>query len=417
MGSEPIAGAVSADDIRRAHEAIRGSVVRTPLLSVPAIDARARGRVALKCESLQHSGSFKIRGATAKLLASTAAAERGVVAGTAGNHGQALALAAKRRGVSCDLFVPAGAPVAKTAPAARLGARLHICEGSVDECVERARAFAGAEGAEFVHPFDDPVVVAGQGTVGVELLEDVPDLARVVVPLGGGGLASGVAIAVKSERPEVEVVGVQVDACAPYPGSLEAGEPVAADLAATIADGIAVKRPGRLTLPLVSEWVDRVLVVGEDEVGDAMGVLLAEAKLVVEGAGAVGLAALLEGAEDASGDGTTAVILSGGNVDEELLAAVARRSETKQGRGIVLLTTIPDRPGSLARLLDRVAEAGANVVDVRHLREGVRLGMSETGVEMILETRGPEHAREIVASLERHGYPVSEVVQPEEEEA
>src|SRR5215210_3511873 len=417
MGSEPIAAVVSADDIRRTAEGIRGSVVRTPLLSFPAIEARARGRVALKCESLQHSGSFKMRGATAKLLSSTAAAERGVVAGTAGNHGHALALAAQRQGVSCDLFVPVGAPVSKTAPAARLGAHLHTGEGTVDDCVERALAFADAEGAEFVHPFDDPVVVAGQGTVGFELVEDAPDLARVLVPLGGGGLAAGIAIAVKSERPDVEVVGVQVEACAPYPGSLAAGEAVAVQAAETIADGIAVKRPGRLTLPLVEQWVDRVVVVGEDEVGDAMGVLLAEAKLVVEGAGAVGLAALLEGADEAAADGTTAVILSGGNVDEELLAAVARRSETKQGRGVVLLTTISDRPGSLARLLERVAETGANVVDVRHLREGVRLGMSETGVEMILETRGTEHAGEIVASLERHGYPISEVVQPEEEEA
>jgi threonine dehydratase len=414
MGSE---GAVSADDVARAREAIRELVVRTPLLSFPSIDARAGGRVALKCESLQHSGSFKLRGASAKLAASPQAAGRGVVAGTAGNHGQAVAMAARRLGAPCDLFVPIGAPVSKIAPAAALGARVHTVEGTVDDCVEAALAFSQAEGSEFVHPFDDPTVVAGQGTVGLELLEQAPELARVVVPLGGGGLAAGTAIAIKSERPEVEVVGVQIDACAAYPRSLEAGEPVAAPAADTVADGIAVKRPGRLTLPLVREWVDRVVVVGEDEAGDAMGVLLGEAKLVVEGAGAVGLAALASEAERPAPEGVSAVVLSGGNVDEELLAAVARRSETRQGRGVVLFTTISDRPGSLARLLDRVAATGASVVDVRHIREGVKLGMGETGVELILETRGRGHAEQITAALERDGYRLREVVQPEEERA
>lgn len=416
MGSIPASGAVSADDIASALEAIRALVVRTPTLRFPELDDRCGGRLALKAESLQHSGSFKLRGASAKLAASPAACERGVAAGTAGNHGQALALAARRQGVSCDLFVPGDAPVSKIFPATRLGATIHTCDGTVDDCVDDAREFAAERGVEFVHPFDDPDVIAGQGTVGLELLEQVEDLAKVVVPLGGGGLAGGIAVAVKSARPEVEVVGVQVEACAAYPGSLAAGEPVAVGVAQTVADGIAVKRPGELTLPLIERWVDRVVVVDDEEVGDAMALLLAEAKLVVEGAGAVGLAALMAEVEAPAANGATAVILSGGNVDEELLMAVARRSEALHGRGVVLFTKISDRPGSLARLLEEVAEVGANVVDVRHIREGLSLGMAETGVELILETRGAEHAEEIVSGLRGHGYAVSEVMEHDKEE-
>jgi threonine dehydratase len=407
--------AVTLADVEGARAAIDGLVTRTPTLRVARIDEACQGPVALKAESLQASGSFKLRGASAKLRSSAAACERGVVAGTAGNHGQAVALAARRQGVSCDLFVPADAPVSKTAPAARLGASLHVCEGTVDDAVEKAREFAEQNGVELIHPFDDPEVIAGQGTVGLELLEDCADLSKVIVPLGGGGLASGVAIAVKTGHPEVEVVGVQVEACASYPQSLAAGEPVPCEAGQTVADGIAVKRPGKVTLPLVRNWVDRVVVVSEDEVGDAMGLLLADGKLVVEGAGAVGVAALLGGHERPAGDGTTAIVLSGGNIDEELLIAVARRSETQHGRGVVLFTTISDRPGSLARLLERVAGAGANVVDVRHIREGVQLGMAETGVELILETRGEEHAEAIAASLAEYGYRVQEVIHPEEE--
>jgi threonine dehydratase len=415
MEARSMADAVTLADVERARDAIEGLVTRTPTLRVASIDEACRGPIALKAESLQASGSFKLRGASAKLRSSAAACERGVVAGSAGNHGQALALAARRQGVSCDLFVPADAPVSKTVPAARLGATLHPCDGSVDDCIEEARVFAEHEGVELVHPFDDAEVIAGQGTVGLELLQEAEDLRRVIVPLGGGGLAAGIAVAIKSRRPETEVVGVQIEACSAYPGSLAAGKPVACEAGQTVADGIAVKRPGAVTLPLVEAWVDRVVVVGEDEVGDAMALLLGEGKLVVEGAGAVGIAALLGGHEPPAADGTTAVVISGGNIDEELLIAVARRSETQHGRGMVLFTTISDRPGSLARLLERVARTGANVVDVRHIREGVLLGIAETGVELILETRGAEHAEAIVATLTEHGYQVSEVMHTDEE--
>jgi threonine dehydratase len=255
-----------------------------------------------------------------------------------------------------------------------------------------------------VHPFDDPDVVTGQGTLGAELLEDVPDLRKVVVPVGGGGLASGVAIAVKTARPEVEVVGVQVDTVAAYPESLRRGTPVAVDKALTIADGIAVKRPGDLTLALVREWLDGIVVVPEDDVAEAMVLLMEKAKLVVEGAGAVGVAALLGGQVAPAATGTTAVVLSGGNVDAGLLASVARRHESEAGRRLVLYSRVPDRPGSLARLLALVGEAGANLVDVEHLREGVDLHVRETGVQMVLETRSREHAAKVLDAVRAAGY-------------
>jgi threonine dehydratase len=400
--SEPI----TTDRIEAARKTIAEAITRTPTLRLPAIDARCGGRVALKAENLQRTGSFKIRGATNKLAALGERAQAGVVTGSAGNHGQAVAAAAKQAGTSCDLFVPTDGSVSKTEAAKRLGARVHTCEGTVDECVRDARRLAEQEGLSFVHPFDDPEIIAGQGTVGLELLEDVGDLAKVIVPLGGGGLAAGIAIAVKSRHPEVEVTGVQAESCAPYPGSLDSGEPVAVAAGKTIADGIAVKRPGELTLPLIEEWLDGVCTVSDDQAADAMGVLMADGKLVVEGAGAVGIAALFSGTEQPAAKGTTAVILSGGNLDPAMLEAVARRAVGRSGHAIVLSTRISDRPGSLASLLEVVARTGASVVEVRHVREGIELHIAETGIELILETRGREHAEAIVATLREHGYEV-----------
>jgi threonine dehydratase len=257
----------------------------------------------------------------------------------------------------------------------------------------------------FVHPFDDPDVVAGQGTLGLELLEDVEDLAKVIVPLGGGGLTSGVAIAVKSARPEIEVVGVQVDAYSSYSASLQAGEPVdASPTRLTIADGIAVKRPGGLTLELLRRWVDDVVVVSEDATAEAMVMLMEKAKLVVEGAGAVGVAALLGGQTTAAASGTTVAVLSGGNVDAGLLAEVARRHETEMGRRMVVLSKVSDRPGELARLLTLVGETGANLIESSHVREGLDLHVRETAVELVLETRGRDHADEVLGAIRAAGY-------------
>jgi threonine dehydratase len=327
-----------------------------------------------------------------------------VVAASAGNHAQALAAAAERRGIPCEVFVPADAPIAKAEAARGHGAIVHLGGTGVDDCIGRAQERASEGGLTFVHPFDDPVIVAGQGSLGLELVEDVDDLAQVVVPVGGGGLASGIAIAVKSARPDVRVVGVQVAACAPFPESLKRGQAVPVDSALTIADGIAVKRPGDLTLPLLKHWLDELVVVGEDETAEAMAVLMERCKLVVEGAGAVGVAALLGGQVKPAASGSTVAVLSGGNVDAALLAAIVRRHENEGGRRLVLLTRVPDRPGGLVGVLSLISDAGANIVDVSHVREGLDLHVRETAVEIVLETRGHEHAEAVMSDLAAGGY-------------
>jgi len=377
---------------------------KTPVVSSRTLSERAGGVVVLKAENLQRTGSFKLRGAMSKLSALGDDSARGVVTGSAGNHGQAVAYAARARGVPCQVFMPEIAPIAKAEAVVNLGATVSYIGLAVDECLDAGRAYAAETGYAFVHPFEDPNVIAGQGTLGLELLAQVPDLARVVVPVGGGGLVSGIAIAVKSAKPSVEVVGVQVEECAPFPASLSAGQVVAVSSAVTIADGIAVKRPGELTLRLITEWVDRMVTVPDDDVADAMIFLLERAKLVVEGAGAVGVAALLAGRVSVGGPGTTVVVLSGGNVDAGLLAQIARRYESQAGRRLVLLARLSDRPGSLARLLTLVGERGASVLDVEHIREGVDLHVRETAVQLVLETRGVEHASAVTTAIREAGY-------------
>jgi len=395
---------IGLDDIRRAAEAGAGIIRRTPVLSSRSLSERCGGTIALKAENLQRTGSFKLRGALAKIAALGDGCANGVVAASAGNHAQGVAYAARARGVACEVFMPIGAPIAKAEAAAALGAKVLLTGGSIEECLAAAYARA-AEGFAFIHPFDDPDVVAGQGSLGLELLDELPELARIVVPVGGGGLSSGIAIAVKSQRPEVEVIGVEVETCAPYVASRAAGEAVGVEpTLATIADGIAVKRPGELTYPLIERWLDGMVAVGEDEVAEAMVWLMERAKLVVEGAGAVGVAALLGGQVAPAEAGTTAVILSGGNVDAGLLAQVARRHESQAGRRLVVLTKVPDRPGALGRLLTVVGETGANLVDVEHVREGMDLHVRETAVQLVLETRGNDHAQDVLATLGGAGY-------------
>jgi threonine dehydratase len=384
---------------------VAGVVRETPVLSSRTLSERAGGTVVLKTENLQRTGSFKIRGALTKLAALGDARVDGVVTGSAGNHAQAVAYAARARGVRCVVFMPESAPIAKVEAAEALGADVRIVGASVDETLEAAHELAAQDDRmAFVHPFEDRDVIAGQGTLGLELLEQIPDLARVIVPVGGGGLISGVAIAVKSARGDVEVMGVQAASCAPVPGSLAAGKPVPVSSALTIADGIAVKRPGELTLSLIERWVDQMVVVEEDEVAEAMVFGLERAKLVVEGAGAVGVAALLAGRLSATERGTTVVVLSGGNVDAGLLAEVARRHESQAGRRFVLLASLPDRPGSLARLLALVGELRANLLDVEHIREGFDLHVRETAVQLVLETRGPRHAQRVTDAVREAGY-------------
>ena len=392
---------VTPDRIAAAAEAIRGTVRETPLLPAGELSRRAGGRVLLKAESLQLTGSFKLRGAlnAVRALGDDELAA-GIVAASAGNHAQAVAFAARAAGTTARLVMPAEAPLAKVAAVRGYGGEVELIEGGVEEAAAAAAAVAESEGRALVHAFDDPAVVAGQGTAGLEIAAAAPGTKLIVVPIGGGGLASGVAIAAKKRLPGVRVVGVQVDSFAPYagPGARPRGR-----AARTICDGIAVKRPGVVTQPLIERWIDDVVTVTDDEAAEAMVLLIERSKLVVEGAGAVGVAALLSGRVRA-GDGDTCVVLSGGNVDASLLSECIRLGETAAGRRMVLSLRLPDRPGALARLVGLVAEQGGNVVDVTHLREGVDLHIGETAVQLVVQTRGPEHGHELAAALRDAGF-------------
>jgi threonine dehydratase len=416
--ADAVAERIASGEAVRAAEIVSELARHTPLLTSRSLSEGCGGQVVLKAENLQRTGSFKLRGAVHKI--SRLAGVPGVVAGSAGNHGQSLAYAARAQGIPCEVFMPREAPVAKVAAVQAFGGTVQLGGDSVDECVGKALERAEATGAGFVHPFDDPDVILGQATLGLELLQDVPDLATVVVPIGGGGLISGIAGVVKGARPQARVIGVQVDACAPFPESLQGGTPVTFDARATIADGIAIKRPGEITLPLVQRWVDDLIVVGEDEIAEAMVWLMERSKLVVEGGGAVGVAALLSGRITPAARGATVIVLSGGNVDAGLLAAIAHRHETTAGRRLRLFTTISDRPGGLATLLTLIAQEGGNVVQADHVREAVPLHVRETGLEIALETRGREHGDAIVAALKRAGYRARRldgVVPPDGEES
>jgi threonine dehydratase len=378
---------VSLESIRAAQPAVAQQARPTQLIESRFLSRTAGGTIALKAENLQRTGSFKLRGALNK-IASLDPGTKGVVAASAGNHGQSLAYAARASNIPATVFMPERASLGKIAATKESGAEVVLEGATVTDCVEAAIARAEAAGLTFVHPYDDPAVIAGQGTVGLELVEEAPDLTKVVVPLGGGGLAAGVATAVKESLDGVEVIGVRA----------EMGD------ATTIADGIAVKRPGELTGPLLERLVDEVVSIGDSEIAEAIVMLLERTKLVVEGAGAAGVAALRSGAVEPATRGTTAVILSGGNIDPGVLADVARRHETATGRRLRLFTTIPDEPGSLAALLTCLGEGGANLIDVAHVREGVGLEVGATGVELVMETRGDEHAKRLLALIEDQGY-------------
>jgi threonine dehydratase len=389
--------------IERARVAGTEAVKRTPVVSSATISERVGGQVVLKAENLQSTGSFKIRGAMAKLTELGAAARRGVTAGSAGNHAQALALAARKLGVPCEIYVPEGASISKTEAARAYGAVVLQGGDGVEVAIAAAKDRASEAGMVFIHPFDDPAVIAGQATLGLELVEDIPGLRRVVVPVGGGGLASGIAIATKRHDPRITVIGVQVETCAPY-----AHRSVAAGAITTLADGIAVKHPGQVTGPLIDAWLDDVVTVGEDEVADAMMLLMERAKLFVEGAGAVGVAALLAERVAPSRPGVTAAVLSGGNVDLGVLPGLIRRAETRAGRRLLLFVRITDRPGGLARLLHVIGEERANVIEVEHVREGVDLHVRETGVQIAMEVRNREHAERVLAAARAAGYVAEE---------
>jgi threonine dehydratase len=396
---------VTAQDVEQAERTLEGLVRRTPVLPAGELGRRVGARVWLKAENLQLTGSFKPRGAANKVAhLSDLQLRAGVVAPSAGNHAQGLAYAARRLGARATICMPASAPIAKRAAVAQYGGEVRLVEGSYDDAQEAALRVARDEGMTLVPAFDDPLVVAGQGTVGLEIARQAPGTRLVVVPLGGGGLAAGVALAVKDRLKGVRVVGVQSEDCAPYPASLAAHRPIGARSANTICDGIAVKRPGDLTLPLVERHLDAVVTVSDEQVAQAMVLLLERSKLVVEGAGAVGVAALMHGLVNPPEHGEVCAVLSGGNVDASLLAECIRLGETAAGRRMVLSTVVPDRPGALAGLLRVVADHGANVLDVSHLRDGIDLGVRETAVELVLQTTGPEHDAEVAEAVRSEGF-------------
>jgi threonine dehydratase len=399
--------AVSVHEIEEAAELIGGRVRETPLIPAGELSRRVGARVLLKAENLQLTGSFKTRGATNLIRRlPEEALERGVAAASAGNHAQAVALAAREAGARAVLVMPEEAPVAKVRAVRQYGGEVRLHGGTYDDAQAEARRLCEEEGLTVVHAFDDPRVVAGQGTLGLEIARKAPQVSLVVVPLGGGGLASGVALAVKARLPGVRVVGVQAEACAPYIDSLAAHRPMGARSANTICDGIAVKRPGDFTLPLVERYVDEVVTVSDDEVAEAMVLLLERSKLVVEGAGAVAVAALMHGRVEAPAEGEVCAVLSGGNVDASLLSECIRLGETAAGRRMVLSTVVPDRPGALAGLLRVVADHGGNVVDVEHLRDGIDLHVRETAIKLVLQTRGPDSNQEILESARAEGFSV-----------
>lgn len=382
----------------------RGLVKHTPVTESAALSDLCGGKIVLKAENLQRTGSFKIRGALNKMASLGDAAKNGVTAGSAGNHAQALAFAARHHGVPCEIFVPTGASLAKIDACRGYGATIIEGGDTLDIAVAQAQHRAQETGMAFCHPYDDASVVAGQGTLGLELIEDIANLSCVLIPLGGGGLTGGVAVVLKEYNPKIRIIGVQVAACAPYAGLQVSDGPIA-----TLADGIAVKKPGEITRPLIERYVDDIVIVQEDDIADAMLILLERAKLYVEGGGAVGVAALLSGVVKPSELGTTCAVLSGGNVDLGVVPALIRRHETDAGRRLILFVRIPDRPGGLARLLTLFAQAGANLIEVEHVRDGVDLHVRETGVQVVLEIRGPEQESKIITTAQDAGYTVQKI--------
>ncbi len=399
--------AVGLDDVRAAREVLAGVAITTPMEESRWLSAVVGGPVWLKCENLQRTGSFKARGAYVRISRLTAQERAlGVVAASAGNHAQGVALAAQRLGIRATVFMPEGAPIPKEKATRAYGADV-VFEGRyLEDSLVGARRFAVETGAILIHPFDHADIMAGQGTVGLEILEQVPDVETVVVPTGGGGLLAGIAIAIKALRPEVSMIGVQAKGAAAYPGSLARGAPVPLTAMQTMADGIAVGLPGELTFAAVREHVDEVVTVTEEEMSRALLALVERAKMVVEPAGAAAVASLL--ARPTAFRTPAVAVLSGGNIDPILLGKVIQHGMAAAGRYLNLHVNIPDVPGGLARLLGEVGETGANVLEVAHERISPSLHLDEVDVHLQLETRGAQHADLVTGRLRACGYRVLE---------
>jgi threonine dehydratase len=394
---------VTYDAVVAARELLADVVVHTPVLASRVLSEAVGGPVHLKCENLQRAGSFKVRGAYVRIARlSDEERARGVVAASAGNHAQGVALSARLLGTKATVFMPEGAALPKVEATLGYGADVIFAGRTVDEALARAKEHAEQTGAVIIHPFDHADVVAGQGTIGLEILEQLPDTATIVVPIGGGGLAAGLALAAKSLRPGVRIVGVQADRAAAYPASLAAGHPVLVEPFSTMADGIAVGCPGELPFELIHYLVDKVVTVTEEEISKALVLCLERAKQVVEPAGAVGVAALL--AHPQAFEPPVVAVLSGGNIDPMLLARVLRHGLAAAGRYLAVRVLLPDSPGALAKLLADLGALRVNVLDIVHERFGSSLRVDEVEVLLQLEMRGPEHCDEALSTLRRDGH-------------
>jgi len=397
---------VDLDDVRAARKLLDGVIRMTPLEHSRVLAAAAGGPVHLKCENLQRTGSFKIRGAYTRISRLTPEQRAvGVVAASAGNHAQGVALAAQLLHTRATVFMPVSAALPKVDATRNYGAEVRLAGGSVDEALELATEYAAETGAVLVHPFDHPDIVAGQGTVGLEILEQCPEVRTVLVGTGGGGVVAGIGVAIKAMRPDVAVIAVQAESAAAYPPSLAAGHPIPLDRMATMADGIAVGCPGELPFTLIRNVVDEVVTVSEAAISKALLLCLERAKQVVEPAGAAAVAAVL--AEPRRWEPPMVAVLTGGNIDPVLLMRVVQHGMVAAGRYLSVRVRIADRPGELARLLALVAELGANVVDVEHSRTTSHLDLGEVEVALSVETRGAEHRVELLAALSGSGHAVS----------
>jgi threonine dehydratase len=398
---------VSYADIRAAEQRIAVHVIRTPLVYSPAISALTGARVYLKLETIQKAGSFKVRGASNKILANiTAARTQGVVAASAGNHAQGVAVAAHAAGVPAMIVMPSWASLAKQEATRSYGATIVIYGSSLEESIGRARELAG-EGRLFLHPYDDDDIIAGQGTVGLEILDDLPATDMIVVPVGGGGLIAGIATAAKAIKPDIRIIGAQAAACPSAPEAIAAGSPVRVTAQPTIADGIRVAESGARTFPVLKELVEQVVLATEDEIADAMLLLLERKHIVAEGAGAAPLATLLNGSIAIPPESTVVLVISGGNVDSSQLFRIVRQAMARQGRILRFSVLLEDRPGTLAELLSLIARQGGNILHIDHTQGEGEVPVMMARVEIELETRGREHAGSILGAIGNAGYSVN----------
>ena len=388
--------------IQQAQEALRGIARRTPLDPAPKLGEN----IYIKAENLQLTGAFKLRGAYNKILSLTPEeAARGVIACSAGNHAQGIALSASRLGIRSVICMPAGAPISKVEATRAYGAEVVLVPGVYDDAAREAERLTKEHGYTFAHPFNDPYVIAGQGTIGLEILEQLPDVSQVVVPIGGGGLISGIAYAIKHLKPSCRVIGVQAEGAATMEQSIRQGRPVELGSVATIADGIAVKRPGDLTFQLCREYVDEIVTVREDEIASAILALMEVQKTVAEGAGATPVAACMFKKVDTTA-GKTVCVVSGGNVDVTTLSRVITKGLSKAGRLVEITTKVMDKPGGLLQLLQVVADTGANIVTINHAREAQLSDVGACIVTMVLETRNSAHVAQIREELSSRDYPL-----------